>query len=111
MTRPIRIQRKRTKGYDMQAESRAINGLDCVYVGRPTFWGNPYKANSPNDDHLLLRNFYGHWLSGQFVGSKDQHNRTRILNEIGVLSGKNLSCFCALDQPCHADVLLELANR
>lgn len=25
--------------------------------------------------------------------------------------GKNLACFCRLDQPCHADVLLELANR
>jgi hypothetical protein len=27
------------------------------------------------------------------------------------LRGKNLACFCALDQPCHADVLLELANE
>jgi hypothetical protein len=26
------------------------------------------------------------------------------------LAGKNLACFCPLDQPCHADVLLELAN-
>ena len=26
------------------------------------------------------------------------------------LAGKNLACFCALDQPCHADVLLDLAN-
>lgn len=23
----------------------------------------------------------------------------------------DLMCFCPLDQPCHADVLLELANR
>lgn len=27
------------------------------------------------------------------------------------LAGKNLACWCALDAPCHADVLLELANR
>jgi len=27
------------------------------------------------------------------------------------LRGKNLACWCALDQPCHADVLLELANQ
>ena len=27
------------------------------------------------------------------------------------LRGKNLACWCALDQPCHADVLLEIANR
>lgn len=27
------------------------------------------------------------------------------------LRGKNLACYCPLDQPCHADVLLELANK
>ncbi|MDT7935250.1 MAG: DUF4326 domain-containing protein [Sphingomonadaceae bacterium] len=27
-----------------------------------------------------------------------------------VLRCKNLACWCPLDQPCHADVLLELAN-
>jgi hypothetical protein len=27
------------------------------------------------------------------------------------LRGKNLACWCPLDQPCHADVLLDLANR
>lgn len=27
-----------------------------------------------------------------------------------VLRGKSLACFCALDQPCHADVLLDIAN-
>jgi hypothetical protein len=26
------------------------------------------------------------------------------------LRGKNLACWCPLDAPCHADVLLELAN-
>jgi hypothetical protein len=26
------------------------------------------------------------------------------------LRGKNLACWCPLDQPCHADVLLEMAN-
>ncbi len=25
--------------------------------------------------------------------------------------GKNLACFCRLDQLCHADVLLEFANK
>ena len=27
------------------------------------------------------------------------------------LRGHDLACWCQLDQPCHADVLLELANR
>ncbi|MGH6822039.1 MAG: DUF4326 domain-containing protein [Methylocella sp.] len=25
--------------------------------------------------------------------------------------GKNLACFCKLGEPCHVDVLLELANK
>lgn len=27
------------------------------------------------------------------------------------LGGKNLACWCHLDQPCHADVLLRIANE
>jgi len=27
------------------------------------------------------------------------------------LAGRDLACWCPLDQPCHADVLLEIANR
>jgi hypothetical protein len=26
------------------------------------------------------------------------------------LAGRDLACWCPLDQPCHGDVLLELAN-
>jgi hypothetical protein len=39
--KPVRIQRKRTAGYNMQAVSRAVNGLDCISVTRPGRWGNP----------------------------------------------------------------------
>jgi hypothetical protein len=35
----------------------------------------------------------------------------RIIANIGDLRGKNLACWCGPDQPCHADVLLEMANR
>jgi hypothetical protein len=31
-------------------------------------------------------------------------------DEIRELAGRDLACWCPLDQPCHADVLLELAN-
>jgi hypothetical protein len=30
--------------------------------------------------------------------------------EAAELLGKDLACWCPLGQPCHADVLLELAN-
>ena len=29
---------------------------------------------------------------------------------VSKLRGRDLMCWCPLDQPCHADVLLELAN-
>jgi hypothetical protein len=29
--------------------------------------------------------------------------------DLSELRGKDLACWCPLDQPCHADVLLELA--
>jgi hypothetical protein len=34
--------------------------------------------------------------------------QTRALFE--ELRGKNLACWCAIDAPCHADILLRLAN-
>jgi hypothetical protein len=27
------------------------------------------------------------------------------------LRGRDLACYCPLDEPCHADVLLEVANE
>lgn len=42
--RPVRIRRRRAKGYEMQAVSRATNGLDCISITRPGRWGNPYDV-------------------------------------------------------------------
>jgi hypothetical protein len=37
--------------------------------------------------------------------------RTRLNGNLDRLRGKNLACWCALDgKPCHADVLLDIAN-
>ena len=38
-------------------------------------------------------------------------HRTELIRRLPELRGKNLACWCALDRQCHADVLLELANR
>lgn len=102
---PRRIQRKRTKGWRMPAHT--------VYVGRPTKWGNPFRVGQPNTDDYMIGTraeivakyrseillFHGGFLGGIKVSD--------IRRE---LRGKNLCCWCPLDQPCHADVLLELAN-
>ena len=42
--------------------------------------------------------------------SRQKRWREKVKRAIPNLRGKDLACFCPLDQPCHADVLLELAN-
>ena len=54
---------------------------------------------SPNDEHL-----------GIWKNPKMKQQRDEILSRIQELRGKNLVCWCRLDQPCHADILLKLAN-
>ena len=103
MTRPVRIQRRRVKGFDLQAESRAINGLECVTVDRSTNWGNPYRDSDGVDAELLVQLFRHHMNDADGAQWKRKN--------IHLLRGKNLACWCALDAPCHADVLLEIANE
>ncbi len=99
---PVRIQRKRSKGWRMPD--------GAVYVGRPTRWGNPWRV--------------GEWSStlGRTMDVTDAVARFSREHAVGgtrawmnrewreQLSGKDLVCWCPLDQPCHADVLLEIAN-
>jgi hypothetical protein len=103
-----RIQLRRTKGW------RLPEGT--INVARPTRWGNPFvvgKAVTPpierySVDPIYVRDaehairLYGRWLSG---------SANRCADLVPELRGKNLACWCPLDQPCHADVLLEIANR
>lgn len=91
---PQRIQRKRTKGWRMPE--------NAVYVGRPTKWGNPWKVGGPS--------YMGHvaWSAAHAV---ELYDRGSILVGPDELRGKDLACWCPLDQPCHADVLLDWANR
>ena len=111
MNRPIRIQRKRTKGWRMPPNT--------VYVGRPTKWGNPWIVGEPGvpDAAEAARRFRAAVLG--FV-SNGAHCRPtahpesiigRIIQDAPrELRGRNLACCCPLGQPCHADVLLDLAN-
>lgn len=121
---PQRIQRKRERGYRMPE--------GAVYIGRPTKWGNPFvvqRARSRRDGPLDM---WAVTWAGQKLGRYDdkrvaaadavdrferaireQRARTHYtptLTEIRrELVGKDLACWCDLDWPCHADVLLRLA--
>lgn len=73
---------------------------DAVYVGRPSKWGNPYSIGKDGNREDVIAK-YKKWLMAQ-----DQLPLLFCLSE---LRGKDLVCWCA-PLPCHADVLLELAN-
>jgi hypothetical protein len=88
---PKRIQRKRTKGWRMPE--------GAVYVGRPTVWGNPFKSQAFNE--RILETFE-HYCVGHLKGVSDW---------LEPLRGKDLAYWCPLSSPCHADVLLRLANE
>lgn len=94
--RPKRIQRKRTKGWKMPA--------NAVYVGRPTKWGNPWVVGSGWSRAGVVA-FHADWMRGirDWPTLPDRP-------DLAPLRGKDLACWFPLDQPCHADVLLELAN-
>jgi len=108
MIKPVRIQRKRTKGFDLQAASRAVNGLDCVYVGRPTKYGNPHAHDGSTESRMVAaQKFYDDFDDNQ----QSEKIKAAIKDIKKELRGKNLACWCPLDEDCHADVLLEIANE
>ena len=104
-----RIQRKRSKGWRMPANS--------VCVSRPSKWGNPWRVStkpltwdsaftertrmtvSSREEAIVL---YRRWID-------DPQNPLR--SQIRELRGKDLCCWCSLDAPCHADALLDLAAK
>ena len=128
MSKPKRIQRKRKKGWRMPE--------NAVYVGRPTILGNPNRVvktnrfpdcgggwSIVNEKHEVISPEYGekHTALKECVELYQRHllhlwDNERVNHSIAFVSavdelrGKDLACWCSLDQPCHADVLLELAN-
>lgn len=93
---PVRIQRKRTKGWKMPE--------GAVYVGRPTKWGNPFHIGRGISATICVAQYRAK-LAGDIWTSP---TRQEIREE---LRGKDLACWCPLDQPCHADILLAIANE
>ncbi len=104
MTTPKRIQLSRRKGWRKPENT--------VVVARPSRWGNPWKVGGAITAVDVVQAFTIHlsarrdphpgWVDYLHYPSDQQIRRE--------LAGKNLACWCPLDQPCHADVLLEIAN-
>ena len=90
----VRVQRKRNKGWRMPPNT--------VYVGRPSRWGNPYRVGGfpfGGDEGQTLEEALWNY-EHLFLAGKD----------LSELRAKNLSCWCPLERPCHADILLLMAN-
>lgn len=92
---PVRVQLRRTKGWKMPTNT--------VKVDRATKWGNPFRVGQPGiataqdavDRFILVHE------APEFRLIREEIRRE--------LRGKNLACWCKR-APCHADVLLRLAN-
>jgi hypothetical protein len=100
MSKPQRIQLSRAKGFRLQEASLALNGLPAVKVDRTTKWGNPHGDRESGRS----------WRSAAVEAFRLENYYRRPSSEFAELTGKNLACWCTLGEPCHADVLLELAN-
>lgn len=97
-TKPKRIQRQRVKGWRLP-EGAAI-------VTRPTKWGNPFRVTAERSRREVVV-AYSIWI--EMPGQ--QGLRNAIKSE---LRGRDLACWCDpanRRQPCHADVLLRVANE
>lgn len=110
--KPTRIQLRRTKGWRMPPNT--------VKVDRTTRWGNPFIVGAQGNAATCVY-LYGmmlgglHCLSTGIECGKRQDVAFKALKEqaprYAALRGKNLACWCKVGQPCHADLLLLIANR
>lgn len=114
MKAPQRIQLSRAKGWKMPENT--------VKVDRTTKWGNPFVkhgdgvAMEQGMAVYLFRNLITKqrawlpvpkpWPKGKIPAGPP----TTVDDVRNELRGKNLACWCKPGTPCHADVLLELAN-
>lgn len=112
MTHPTRIQLSRRKGWRMPPNT--------VKVDRSACWGNPYRVGEPVD-MSIARQWGFHMRQSDYVAPTAEDAVRKFAALLAFdgaamdmirreLRGKHLACWCPLDGPCHADVLLQLAN-
>jgi hypothetical protein len=87
------VQLSRRKGWRMPENT--------VKVDRTTRFGNPFK---PEMGHAASVAAFRKWITSSAAG------KALAADAREALRGRNLACWCPLDGPCHADVLLEIAN-
>ena len=91
-TKPVRVQLSRKAGWRLPPNT--------VSVARPSKWGNPFTV-AEYGRSLAVANFRNRLIGMDLIGALD----------LSELRGKNLACWCRPHDECHADILLEMANR
>jgi hypothetical protein len=87
----------------------------AIYVGRPTKWGNRYIIGETVEhvdnklhhvkDAAAAKRLFAEWFEWQCQRFPSWRHSIKL--ELG---GHDLACWCVPSAPCHADVLLSLAN-
>jgi hypothetical protein len=98
--KPVRLRLSRARGFSLQSHSLATNGLLAVSVARPSKWGNPWRVQDWGRAKAVALFRCGFGERADLKASIEKE-----------LRGKNLGCYCPLEAECHADVLLDVANR
>lgn len=103
---PIRVQLRRTKGWKMPPNT--------VKVDRTTPWGNPICICEPPHQRLIAAYDWKFKNSPDIPGTAAEavamferfiaFDGASIYAGTKALRGRNLACWCPLDQPCHVDV-------
>lgn len=114
MEKPKRIQLSRAKDWKMPPNT--------VKVDSSTKWGNPFEVADLREAGYICSDTeamatcvmaFRKWLAGDdryWMGPEADAACLAIIDNLGELRGKNLACWCKPGEPCHADVLLKLAN-
>lgn len=131
---PERIQLRRTKGWRKPEGAIVVarptkwgnpfqigsNRPDVfVHDGMGVHWSTPRDEDADELARQFAVSMYHSWLESGSVHGLSRRQlpaalsavRSSILGDIKTLYDRDLACWCALDQPCHADVLLQLANQ
>jgi hypothetical protein len=90
-----RVRLRRTKGWRKPART--------IVVTRSSKWGNPHKVTAELDRAQAVERFRVDLLAGRLPFTVEDVQRELV--------GRDLACWCPLDEPCHADVLLAVARN
>ena len=107
LTRPIRVQLRRAKGWRMPE--------NAVRIDRATWWGNPFIVGTHGDQEHCVALYRQLLTTATVIPTEPDSAQAQarclvfVQQHLFDLRGRDLACWCAPGTPCHGDVLLELA--